>query len=319
MREVTESSETTDASMNEDGPYTPRYTRDELIEKLGVSAEFAEKAWNAFGFARRSSDEKVFSDRDMEALEMFTASSGAMPETTQIAMARAIGQTISRLAEWEAEQLRGIADDPTIPWTLEQMSDALGQIQHLIWRRHMALAIERHTDHSSEDEVDLVVGFADIVGYTSLSRRIDLNDLEALLGSFEDDTFDVVVDHGGRVVKTLGDAVMFTFDDSRAAAAAALEIHRLSESDHLPPLRVGLARGAVLPRLGDVFGEPVNIASRLTSSARPGTTLVDDSVATQIADDDRFYLKSMPSLRVRGYKHLKARVLEPHRDGPLND
>ena len=53
MREVTESSGTTDASEGEDSPYTPRYTRDELIEKLGVSAEFAEKAWNAFGFARR--------------------------------------------------------------------------------------------------------------------------------------------------------------------------------------------------------------------------------------------------------------------------
>ena len=112
---------------------------------------------------------------------------------------------------------------------------------------------------------------------------------------------------------------MFTFDDAHAAAAAAIRIHELSENDHLPPLRVGLARGPVLTRLGDVFGEPVNIASRLAGSARPGTTLIDDTIAEEIGADDRFYLKSMPSLRVRGYKHLKARVLEPHRDGPLND
>ncbi len=112
---------------------------------------------------------------------------------------------------------------------------------------------------------------------------------------------------------------MFTFEDAHAAAAAAIRIHELSENDHLPPLRVGLARGPVLTRLGDVFGEPVNIASRLAGSAHPGTTLIDDTIADEISADDRFYLKSMPSLRVRGYKHLKARVLEAHRDGPLND
>ncbi|MCT1352043.1 MULTISPECIES: adenylate/guanylate cyclase domain-containing protein [unclassified Gordonia (in: high G+C Gram-positive bacteria)] len=297
----------------------PRYTRDELVAELGLSADFAEKAWNAFGFVRQPSSDKVFSDRDLAALRMFASSSAAMPETSQIAMARAIGQTMSRLAEWEADLLRDIVDDPAVPWDFDQMSLALGQIQQLIWRRHMAQAIERHTDHSDDEEIDLIVGFADIVGYTSLSRRIDLNDLESLLGSFEDDTFDVVVDHGGRVIKTLGDAVMFTFDDAPAAASAALEIHQLSTDDSLPPLRVGMARGSVLARLGDVFGEPVNIASRLAGSARPGTTLIDDAIADQLGGDDRFYLKSIPTLRVRGYKHLKARVLEAHRDGPLND
>ncbi|MCK8616280.1 adenylate/guanylate cyclase domain-containing protein [Gordonia sp. C13] len=297
----------------------PRYTRDELVAELGLSADFAEKAWNAFGFVRRPSSDKVFSERDLTALRMFASSSAAMPETTQIAMARAIGQTMSRLAEWEADLLRDIVDDPAVPWDFDQMSLAVGQIQQLIWRRHMTQAIERHTDHSADEEIDLIVGFADIVGYTSLSRRIDLNDLETLLGSFEDDTFDVVVDQGGRVIKTLGDAVMFTFADAAAAASAALEIHRLSDGDDLPPLRVGMARGSVLARLGDVFGEPVNIASRLAGSARPGTTLVDDAIADELAGNDRFYLKPIPTLRVRGYKHLKARVLEAHRDGPLVD
>ncbi|PWD41483.1 guanylyl cyclase [Gordonia paraffinivorans] len=298
-------------------PNQPRYTRDELIAELGIDPKFAEKAWNAFGFVRRSTDDKVATENDLNALRMFARSSESMPESTQIAMARAIGQTMSRLADWEADQLRDIADDPDVPWTVEQMSAALGQVQQLIWRRHMAIALERHREHAADEEVDLIVGFADIVGYTSLSRRIDLHDLEALLGSFEDDTFDVVVEPGGRVIKTLGDAVMFTFEDAHDAAEAAIRIHELSDGDRLPPLRVGLARGPVLQRFGDVFGEPVNIASRLTSSARPGSTLVDDSIAEQIGADDRFYLKSIPTLRVRGYKYLKARVLEPHKRGPL--
>ncbi|WP_279105227.1 adenylate/guanylate cyclase domain-containing protein [Gordonia paraffinivorans] len=298
-------------------PNQPRYTRDELIARLEIDPRFAEKAWNAFGFARRSTDDKVASENDLAALRMFAASSESMPESTKIAMARAIGQTMSHLADWEADQLRDITADPEFPWTVEQMCAALGQVQQLIWRRHIAIALERHREHAAEEEVDLVVGFADIVGYTSLSRRIDLHDLEELLGSFEDETFGVVVDHGGRVIKTLGDAVMFTFEDAHAAAEAAIRIHELSDGDRLPPLRVGLARGPVLQRFGDVFGEPVNIASRLTSSARPGSTLVDDSIAEQIGADDRFYLKSIPTLRVRGYKYLKARVLEPHKRGPL--
>ena len=77
----------------------------------------------------------------------------------------------------------------------------------------------------------------------------------------------------------------------------------------------------MLSRLGDVFGEPVNIAARLAGSARPGTILVDDAVATGLAEDERFYLRSIPSLNVRGYLRLKARTLEVNKyyDGPVDN
>ena len=87
----------------------------------------------------------------------------------------------------------------------------------------------------------------------------------------------LVVDHGGRVIKTIGDEVLFVADDPAAAAEVALAMAERGEDprDRMPQVRAGLAYGAVVSRLGDVYGPTVNIAARLTSVARPGTVLVD--------------------------------------------
>ncbi|MDL9935177.1 adenylate/guanylate cyclase domain-containing protein [Gordonia sp. ABSL1-1] len=302
----------------------PRYSRSELIDALGVTPDYADRIWNAFGFPWQMTDDKIFTEEEVAALRVFAAAELTTPTSAQVATARAVGQSLARLADWQADQLRELDRDPDVPWTIEQMTDSLSALQGLVWRKHLALALERSSGRTPErdpegpaenadEPVDAVVGFADIVGYTSLSRRLDLTELEELLESFEERTHEVVSAHGGHVIKTLGDAVMFTFDDPAAAAAAAIAIHRLSDSEPIPPLRVGLALGHLLRRLGDVFGEPVNIAARLCGSARPGTTLVGDDMADALADDDRFYLKSIPPLSVRGYRRLRARLLEANR------
>ena len=291
----------------------PRYTRDELVEELGLSPEYAEKIWNAFGFARQSTPDKIFTAEEVKALGLFADSEHTMPEVAQVATARAIGQTMSRLAEWQADQLTELERNPDVPWTRDQMANALGVMQQLIWRRHLDMSMTRDESRESDERIELVVGFADIVGYTSLSRRTPLDELEHLLETFEDRTFDVVARYRGHVVKTLGDGVMFTFSSSNAAAQAALAIHELSDDKPIPALRVGLARGQILSRLGDVFGEPVNIAARLCGSARPGSTLVSEPMADDIADDNRFYLRSISPLSVRGYRRLRAKVLEANK------
>ena len=140
----------------------------------------------------------------------------------------------------------------------------------------------------------------------------------ALLEQFEERTFDIVSHGGGSIVKTLGDAIMFTYADPGAAAEAAVAIHELSDDDPIPALRVGLARGEVLSRIGDVFGEPVNIAARLCGSARPGTTLLDEAMSAAVETDERFYLKSIPTLNVRGYKRLRAKALVRNRNAAEN-
>lgn len=292
---------------------TAEYTRDELIANLGIPTEHAEKIWNAFGFPRRRIDAKIFSRKDLEALRIFSGSEDVMEMDAQVSTARNIGQSMARLAEWQADQLVELDADPDVPWSVPQMADALEKIQQFVWRRHLMLALERRTASEASESLHSVVGFADIVGYTSLSRRIGLAELQTLLDAFEERTYEIITELDGSVVKTLGDAVMFTFHEPAAAAMAAVGIHRLSESPPIPELRAGLARGEVLTRLGDVFGEPVNIAARLCGSARPGTTLVDESVSNALRSDNRFYLKQIPTLSVRGYKRLRAFALEVDR------
>jgi adenylate cyclase len=65
-----------------------------------------------------------------------------------------------------------------------------------------------------------------------------------------------------------------------------------------------MAYGTVLSRLGDVYGEPVNLASRLTSIARPGSVLVDRELATRLDGDPRWRLRRVPPRPVRGYTLL---------------
>lgn len=311
-----------DGSQSGDAPADdePRYSRDELGVALNLTPERLDRLWNAFGFARRPSDDKMFTQRDVDALTMLTASSDVIPEDEQVATARAIGQTMARLADWQADMLLNLARDESVPWTPAQMARAVDVVQRLVWRRHLKVALTR--DSEADDSAAAqsqrlagvrttdVVGFADIVGFTSLSRRIDMAELETLLEAFEDRVHEVITAHGGQVIKTLGDAVLFTNSDVRAAAHTALAIQEtVADVEPVPALRVGMAYGEVLNRHGDVFGEPVNIASRLCGSARPGTILVDSPLADQIVDDEQFRVRPISPLSVRGYRRLKASTL----------
>ncbi|MGH3244437.1 MAG: adenylate/guanylate cyclase domain-containing protein, partial [Spirillospora sp.] len=126
----------------------------------------------------------------------------------------------------------------------------------------------------------LAAGFADVVSFTRLSRRLDGDTLAAFIERFESTTAEIVAEEGGRVVKTLGDEVLFVASDPGAAAEIGLRIaDRFNEDPDFPRVRVGLAYGEVIQRLGDVFGTPVNLAARLTATAYPGTVLIDHALA----------------------------------------
>jgi class 3 adenylate cyclase len=97
----------------------------------------------------------------------------------------------------------------------------------------------------------------------------------------------VVTAAGARLVKTLGDEVLWIAERSAAAVTAGLDLlDAFLADDQVPEMRVGLATGLVISRMGDVFGTTVNLASRLTSLARPGTVLVDRTTADEITAPD---------------------------------
>ncbi|ORM27834.1 guanylyl cyclase [Williamsia sp. 1135] len=282
-----------------------------MTAALNISEDHARRVWSAFGFTMQG-DDKLFTADDVQALQLVRGLDEGQPPEFEIAMARALGQTMSRLADWEASNMADRIRSGDSP-DLETMLGAVQRVQTLVWRRHLASALQNALATTDGVNRTLAVGFVDIVGYTSLSRKIGMDELDGLLETFETNAYDVINSRGGRVVKTLGDAVMFEVEDPAAAADMALALQQLTDEHGLPPLRVGIAFGTVLTRLGDVFGEPVNIAARLTSSARSGTILADTELGNAIDGDDRFFLKSIGSLHVRGYKRLRASVLEPNK------
>jgi adenylate cyclase len=127
----------------------------------------------------------------------------------------------------------------------------------------------------------------------------------------------VIADGGGRLVKTVGDEVLFVADDSATGADIALALRdRVRDEPVLPLLRIGLAAGPVLPHFGDVYGEVVNIAARLTSTAHPDSVLVDRGVAEALQDDPRFVMQRIKPVSVRGYRRLNPWVLDHADPGP---
>ena len=137
-------------------------------------------------------------------------------------------------------------------------------------RRHL-----RWFESPRGEEHRLAVAFADLSGFTALSERVPALELEELAAHFQALTRDIVAEWDGRVIKSVGDAVLFVAASPAAAVGMALRIVEVVSSDPaLLPVRVGLDVGPVVLRDGDVFGLAVNRASRIVGVAPPGTVVV---------------------------------------------
>ena len=302
-----------------------RYKRNEVAQLAGVDEEKARTLWRALGFADVDEENVAFTDRDVEALRIVNAlvESGVIDESAQLAVTRAMGQSLSRLAEWQVATIADAFANQQVltPEEATQVARTMVPVMEnligYVWRRHLAATAGRViTDERGEAVATMAVGFADLVGFTSLTRQVDEAGLATLIEQFESVAADVVAECGGRVIKTVGDEVMYTASDAATGVEIALRIcERVAEIEALPALRVGVAFGPVLARLGDIYGEPVNIASRLTSLARPGSVLVDREFAAAVEEDPRWRLRRVPPRPVRGYTLLQGFRLRRADDG----
>ncbi len=274
---------------------------------------------------------------------------GLMDEPTALGMTRAVGRSVDRLATWQvqllAEYVAGLdaesaqvatPDRAAARATAELFTSIADRLEPLVvyaWRRQVASALERITadaetpsspgrpahlddphDHDPHDHDPMTtvraVGFADLVSFTRVVRRLTERELAALVQRFEAVASDVVTAHAGRVVKTVGDEVLFVSSPGAPAAAIALEVaDEISRDDALPDVRVGMSTGPVVGRLGDVFGTTVNRASRLTALARPGTVLVDLATVHSIADLPDVEVQQLRGRSLRGIGHVVPWVL----------
>ncbi len=304
------------------GPRT--LTRIQVAEMADVPLDRAIQLWRALGFTAVDDDQAVFTEADVEALRMvaWLVEQGFVDKADELTMVRSMGRTYARLTEWEVGEMASaaLAGGPSRQKELEELVVSLipvvEDVQNYVWRRHLAGAAGRLLLRpQGEEGRQTVVGFADIVNFTRRSRSLDGEELSALIETFESTSASIVNEHGGQVIKTIGDEVMFTVDDPVAAAEVGLMLVA-AEDERFPELRVGLAYGTVLSKLGDVFGPVVNIAARLTKVARPGRVLVDRDLSAHLREhaEDSFRLRRARTASVRGYHRLETWSLKPSRE-----
>jgi adenylate cyclase len=311
----------------------------EQVEQTATdfSSERTRALWRALGFVDPAPDEVRFTDADVDALRLSQrlASDEMVGAGVTESVARTVGQAMSRLAEAQTQIVtEQLAADPELArlaaehpeemvrQVSERFAHLLPELEWLIayaWRRHMLASVQRAVAGAARDLSDhtTAIGFCDIVGYTSAVRDMTSQDLSELVATFEQVASDIVIAHDGRVVKTLGDEVMFMTADPLQAALTGLALSDAFGQDDglVPPVRVGLAYGATLAHGGDIFGPVVNIASRCTGIARPGSVVADRELARRLEE----ILKARPELeiaisrlrtvRVRGYSHLAPYVI----------
>jgi adenylate cyclase len=247
----------------------------------------------------------------------------------EASIARAMGQALSRLADWQTDMLadaltrdaepgagRGATAEEAVA-AARALLPRLREVQDYVWRRHLAANADRLLAAVGPgDRRELAVGFADLVGYTSRSRGMGGRELGAMIEDFESTAAEVIARHSGRVVKTVGDGVLFTAGTGVAAVEIGLQLPEAWEAEDRPPLRTGVAFGPVLTRLGDIYSPVVNLASRLTSLARPSTVLVDRELAQQLRGNAAYRVRPLKRVSVRGYDHLQPWLVRrrPHGD-----
>lgn len=200
-----------------------------------------------------------------------------------------------------------LLDDPETLASVMVMG-VVPRLLEYVWQRHMQAAARSRLLHGGpETSTTLAVGFADLVGFTSLAQQISTADLAEVLDRFERIAYDIVAGLGGRVIKMIGDEVMFSVDDPRRAVQVGMELaSRYRDDDELSDVRVGLSWGPVLQREGDCFGPVVNRASRVVNIAFPGSVVVSDELHALLADDPDLRWRS---LRKKNLKDIGRTLL----------
>lgn len=294
-------------------------TADEVAALAGLTTEQARPYWRAMGFP--DTQDRVFTRLDAQALELLAqwVRDGRLDEATTVEVMRALGQTTSRLAGWQSELAARVVSD--LPETtdpaqvLQGLAAMMPGLEMLLvhsWRRHLAAVVGRGLTVLTEgseapDDVPATVCFADVAGFTRLTRVLAASELTSLVEGFETGAADLVAANGGRLVKTLGDEVLFVSADADAALTIALGLHDVMAGISAEArLRIGVATGPILARMGDVYGSTVNRASRLTAIARPGGTLIDPQTEEALSDPRRYVLRHQRPRPLRGLGLVRA-------------
>src|SRR4051794_21472521 len=296
-----------------------RLTRSELVDKVGFDLDDARRYWRALGFPDTTDEDRAFTNSDVEALRTLKQliDQGVIDPEVALQLARVFGQSLSRMADSQVATLRSRVEEPlrnagatesevaeAVTAVTAAMLPTIEDFVTYLWRRHLAAAAQRQLyfgpDAASGSDT-LTVGFADMVGFTAISQQLDEHELAGVVDRFESVAYDTIAEYGGRVVKMIGDEVMYVTDEPASGAMIAMTLAEVYGDDEtMPDVRVGLATGPMLAREGDYFGPTVNRASRIVNIASAGGAVVSDEIHEALEGDERFGWKPLRPRRLKG-------------------
>jgi adenylate cyclase len=275
----------------------PTLTLADLAARVGLPAEQIREVSLATGLRPGLPNERVFTDEDVDIFQAFVAGAALLGAAPTKRFARTLGAALAQIAEAAVALYLLSAEGPLMaskgsPLALAQQNlrgiktlDAVHVLMRQLFRAHMATAIRRQRlarHELSIDTLHLTIGFVDLVGFTSLSRRMTSRELADVIDRFEESAHDVVAARDGRLVKLIGDEVMFVSVDASAACDIALTLLERFPTDQNVAPRGALAAGELLFRGGDYYGPIVNLAARLADLAVPHEVLVTPEVAAEV-------------------------------------
>lgn len=277
----------------------PTYSLRAAAERLGVPLADLAHAWQALGLTVTDPDVPALSSADVDALTSWRTISAVTGPDAALNFLRIIGATMARLAEASGTMIRVAQPDLLMTHSHDELTTArayravaelvpgISALLDSVWRHHITSARTYFEDviHDESAMVTCGVGFADLSGFTVLTQRLNPTELSELLVEFSGAVSDVVHDGGGRVVKFIGDEVMWVNSTPEQLLRVATDLVEYPRAREIGlGVRAGLGFGLVLAIGGDYFGTPVNLAARLVSAAAPGQILGGADVRVALPD-----------------------------------
>ena len=275
-------------------PGEAQYTVADMARALGVDEAVVRRLWRSLGFPDVPAGLALFAESDLEAARRLLPDGerDALDLTSTLRFVRVNSAAMSRIAASETEaladlihQLRdaGMAEDDIalelvhgVPW------DDISALLDYSHRVQLRAALWRRLTLESAPDLVIAVGFIDLAGYTELSATLDPSEISELVGRWEEVAYDTAAACGSRVVKTIGDEVMYVGLTQQAVETALRLRDRAADDARLLPARGGVAAGPVIIRDGDYYGPVVNLASRLTQAAERGTILAPTALCSEL-------------------------------------
>ena len=277
------------------GPYSS--LRD-IASLLGSPLESLIDIRRATGLPPVDPDEAAFTTSDITMFRAFNDAAALFSRDELLHFSRVLGTSLRRIAEAAGEMFildveAPLAADSEVSLLMLArqgyeailMTDAATAVFEPLFRAQLEQSFHTsrltRADAPRDPMVSVAVGFVDLTGFTSQSQHLSSEQLLALVLTFEADACDLVADHGGRVIKLIGDEVMFTAVDAQSACAITLGLLEKVGPRDAPQPRGGLAFGPVIAHGGDLYGDTVNRASRMADIAIPGEVLIDAGIKSR--------------------------------------